>query len=133
MEADSFETVIELLHELGQQGVDYVLVVDWPSGFPWPRRATRGRRLFVRPSPDNVDRLKTALWNIWHDPTSRRFFRGFLLANIRSSGYGPPGEVFVIDLLARLGEAFRFEDLEAEIKQSGNTQVFGRDAATLTG
>jgi hypothetical protein len=44
--------------------------------------------------------------------------------------YGPPGEDFVIDLLSRLGSAFRFEDLQAETVDLEGVQV--RLATPLT-
>jgi len=131
MEAGSFEKVVALLHELGQQGVEYVLVGGLALGFHGLVRATEDVDLFVRPSPENIDRLKTALWNIWRDPDISEIHQEDLAGEYPVIRYGPPGEVFVVDLLARLGEAFRFEDLEAETKQSGNTRILVATPRTL--
>ena len=131
MESGPFERVVALLHELRQQGVEYVLVGGLALGFHGLVRATEDVDLFIRPSPENVDRLKTALWNLWHDPDISEILCEDLAGDYPVIRYGPPGEVFVIDLLARLGEAFCFEDLEAEIKQSGTTMVSVATPRTL--
>ena len=45
--------------------------------------------------------------------------------------YGPPGEDFVIDVITRLGTAFRYEDLEAETLTLEGVRVRVATPATL--
>jgi hypothetical protein len=45
--------------------------------------------------------------------------------------YGPPGEDFVIDLLSALGDASRYEDLDAQVIEADGVPVRLATPATL--
>ena len=77
-------------------------------------RATEDIDLFIRPEHDNVERLRRALTCVWDDPDIAQITATDLAGDYPMIRYGPPGEGFVIDLLARLGAAFSFGDLEAQ-------------------
>ena len=66
------------------------------------------------PDPDNVNRVKKALRQLWNDPEIEGIRPEDLAGDYSTIRYGPPGEDFVIDLIARLGEAYSFKDLTAE-------------------
>jgi hypothetical protein len=76
-------------------------------------RATEDIDLFIRPERDNVERLRRALTSVWDDPDIAQITATDLAGDYPMIRYGPPGEGFVIDLLARLG-AVSFGDLEAQ-------------------
>ena len=78
-------------------------------------RATEDIDLFVRAEDANVERLKDALREIWNDPSIEEISAEDLAGDYPTIRYGPPGESFVVDLLSRLGEAFDYDDLEAEL------------------
>ena len=108
-----FERFIELMAALESEGVDYILVGGAAVNLHGIVRATEDVDLFVRPVPDNIERMKAALRSVWHDPeideiTAEDF------AEYPTLRYGPPEDDLVIDFLTRLGTKFRFEDLEAE-------------------
>jgi hypothetical protein len=67
----------------------------------------------VREHPENIERLKRALRSVWDDPEIDEI-RPEDFQSYPTLRYGPPGEELVIDVLTRLGTAFRFEDLESE-------------------
>jgi hypothetical protein len=109
-----FEKFLELLKALAREEVDYVLVGAVALTVHGIVRATEDVDLFVRPERDNVERLKRALLSVWDDPDIAQITADDLAGEYPTIRYGPPGEGFVIDVLARLGAAFAFEDLVAQ-------------------
>jgi hypothetical protein len=109
-----FERFLQLLTALARERVDYVLVGAVALSLHGIVRATEDIDLFLRPEPDNVERLKRALRSVWDDGEISNITAGDLAGEYPTVRYGPPGETFVIDLLARLGTAFAFEDLEVQ-------------------
>ena len=63
-----FEKVLQLLRELHGHEVDYVLVGAMALGANGIVRATHDVDLFVRPTKENVERLRAALRAVWDDP-----------------------------------------------------------------
>jgi hypothetical protein len=110
-----FERFLAVLRALEREGVEYVLVGATALGLHGIIRATEDMDLFVRPAADNVERLRRALRSVWDDPDIDQIRTEDLAGEFPTIRYGPPGEDFVIDLLSRLGSAFGFDDLEAEI------------------
>jgi len=62
-----FERFLDLLRALASEGVEYVLVGVVALNLHGIVRATEDVDLFIRPSGDNVDRLKRALGSLWND------------------------------------------------------------------
>lgn len=62
----------------------------------------------------DVERLKAALRELFEDPSIEELRASDLAGDYPALQYVPPAGDFWIDILARLGEAFRFADLEAE-------------------
>ncbi|MCA9797310.1 MAG: nucleotidyl transferase AbiEii/AbiGii toxin family protein [Candidatus Eremiobacteraeota bacterium] len=116
MEKKAFDRAVELLKALHEHEVDYILVGGLALGLQGLARATEDVDLFVLASPDNVERLRSALRSLWDDPCLDEISYDDLAGDYPTVRYGPPEEVFVVDLLARLGETFSYEDLEAEEK-----------------
>lgn len=109
-----FDKFLEVLRALAHEGVDYVLVGGVALGVHGIARATEDIDLFIRADEQNVERLKRALRSVWDDPDIGGITAGDLAGEYPTIRYGPPGEGFVIDLLARLDSAFTFEDLESQ-------------------
>jgi len=84
----------------------------------------------VRPEAANIERLKQALRSLWND-TEIDEIRLEDFETYPTLRYGPPGEELVIDILTRLGTAFRFEDLEAETLTVEGVPVRVATPATL--
>jgi hypothetical protein len=110
-----FDTFLKLLRSLGARDVEYILVGGVALGVHGLVRATEDIDLFIRPDAGNVDRLRRALRDLWNDPEIDRITVEDLSGDYPTVRYGPPAETFVIDLLARLGTAIRYEDLEFQI------------------
>jgi hypothetical protein len=110
----SFERFLQVLRALEAHEVEYILVGGVALGVHGLIRATEDIDVFVRPSAENIGRLKAALKAIWNDPDIDQISVDDLAGEYPTVRYGPPGESFVIDLLARVGSAFSYDDLEFE-------------------
>lgn len=103
-----------MLRALAREDVDYVLVGAVALSLHGIVRATEDVDLFIRAESENVERLKRALRAVWNDPDIAQITAGDLAGEYPTIRYGPPGEGFVIDLLARLGSAFTIDALEVQ-------------------
>jgi hypothetical protein len=108
-----FERFLDVVRALGREQVDYVLVGGVAVNLHGIVRATEDIDFFVRPEPENVERLKQALRSLWKDPEIEEI-RAEDFETYPTLRYGPPGDELVIDILTRLGTAFSFEDIVAE-------------------
>ena len=104
-----------ILAALGREGVDYVLVGSVAMAAQGLVRATRDLDLFVAPAPSNVERLKKALKSLYADDASvDEISVDDLAGQYPAIRYAPPQGDYYIDILSRLGEAFRYEEIERE-------------------
>ncbi len=126
-----FSKVIEVLRALDREGVRYVLVGGVAVALHGLGRTTQDVDLFLSPDPENIERLKKALGAVFPDPCIAEISAEDLAGAYPTVRYVPPDESFVIDLIARLGEAFRFEDLEAVDMEVEGIRVRVATARTL--
>jgi hypothetical protein len=110
-----FERFLLLLQELERNEVNYVLVGGVALNLHGIVRATEDIDLFIQPEAQNIERLKEALRFVWDDPDIDQIKAEDLAGDYPTVRYGPPDEDFVVDLLSRLGSAFQFEDIQAEV------------------
>jgi hypothetical protein len=111
------DLVLDILRALQTYGVEYAVVGGIALTFQGLPRATADIDLFVRPDADNVDRLKQALRSLFDDEDIEEISAEDLAGAYPAIQYVPPDGTFHIDILARLGDAFRFEDVETEERQ----------------
>src|SRR5437899_851201 len=109
MELDEALTILAALQ---REGVQYVLVGSMGMAVLGVIRATRDIDFFVDPSPDNVARLRRALESVYQDPSIAEITADDLAGNYPAVQYVPPKGNFWIDILARLGERFRYDEIE---------------------
>ena len=124
--------VLAVCRALNDHEVEYMVVGAVAINFLGLPRATEDLDLFIRPTEANVERLKGALRSVWDDPAvdslSIEDFNGEY-AVVR---YGPPDdEIEIVDLMAYIGEAFTFEDLESQIVDIGGVPVKVATPASL--
>jgi hypothetical protein len=110
-----FSQAMRVLAAFARHGVEYVLVGSMAMAAQGLVRATRDMDVFVAPDPGNVERLRAALRELFEDPSIDEIRSEDLIGDYPAVQYVPPGGEYWIDILARLGEAFRFADLEAEV------------------
>jgi hypothetical protein len=109
-----FDQAKALLAAFEREGVHYVLVGSMAMAAQGVVRATRDIDFFISPDEDNVERLKRALGSVFADATIDEISAADLGGSYPVIQYGPPDADYVIDLLARLGDTFTFEDIESE-------------------
>jgi hypothetical protein len=110
-----FEEAKRILRALEQEGVRYVLVGSMAMAAQGLVRATRDMDFFVAPDPDNVERLRRALRTVFGaDPNLDQITAEDLAGAYPAIEYVPPEGGYTLDILSRLGEAFRYDQLEAE-------------------
>jgi hypothetical protein len=109
-----YELTKKVLAALEAEGVQYVVfgaVALVLHGLP---RATEDLDIFIAPERDNIERLKTALRSVFHDPCIDEITAEDLLGEYPAVQYVPPAGNFHIDVLTRLGELFDFASLVSE-------------------
>jgi len=106
--------LLRLLRALHEHDVEYVLVGGAAINLHGIIRATEDVDLFVRPSEENVARLRGALESLWEDAEIAGITAADLSGRYPTIRYGPPQGDLVIDLLSRLGTAFDFDAIAWE-------------------
>ncbi len=125
------DDLLELLRALHRHDVEYVLVGGVAMNLHGIARSTEDVGLFVGSSEANVKRLRAALASIWKDDDIEGITSEGLAGDYRTIRYGPPGTDFAIDILARLGTAVGFFDLEWETRDLEGVPVRLATPATL--
>ncbi|CAN5654563.1 hypothetical protein BH23DEI1_BH23DEI1_07840 [soil metagenome] len=110
-DAMRLEDVLTVLDALERAGVRYAVFGGLAMAAHGFDRATRDLDLFVAPDVANVERLREAL-------TAEDLGGAYPAVQ-----YGPPDVDFTIDIVSRLGDAFRFEDLEVERVLAGTLTI----------
>lgn len=124
------ETIRALFAALRDEKVDYVLVGALAMDVLGIGRLTEDVDLFLRPTPENVERLRRALRHVWDDPSIDEITAADLAGDYPAIQYVAPDGT-TIDILSRLGEAFEFADIEASVYTYGDVAVQVATPATL--
>jgi hypothetical protein len=117
MQAMEFIAAMRILSAFDRHGVAYVLVGSMAMAAHGIVRATRDIDIFVRADESNVARLRAALREVFDDPEIDGISAADLAGEYPAIQYVPPGSDYWIDILSRLGEAFRYADIESEVLQ----------------
>jgi hypothetical protein len=112
--AKAVEKLRDLIQALNDEGVRYVLFGGQAVNLHGIPRFTEDIDLFVEPAAENVDALRRALRRLWKDPEIDEIRAEDLAGEYAVVRYGTPDD-FVIDVVSRIGEAYRYEDVEFEI------------------
>ena len=124
------ETIRALFASLRREGVEYVLVGAVALDVLGIGRLTEDVDLFVRPTADNVERLRRALRAVWDDPSIQEITADDLAGSYPLVQYVAPDGTRV-DIMARLGEAFAFGDLKSSVHVYGDVEVVVATPETL--
>lgn len=126
---DMFSRFLELMNEFEKNNVDYILIGGIAINIHGFARNTEDIDLFINPTETNVDKLQTAMNNIFHDNEINEITVEELekYAVIR---YGTHDD-FYIDIISKIGEQFRFQDLTYEEKFIEGVRIRVADLNTL--
>ena len=121
MDRDELLTVLRVFEATG---LEYVLIGASAMGFHGVVRATEDVDLLIRATPENIDRLRTALKAAYaDDPHVTEIRDEDLLGDYPAVRYYPPSGDLYFDVMTRLGDAASFETVEATIKDFAGIHV----------
>ena len=127
----SFDQFLAVIRAFEREGVEYVLVGGVAVNIHGIVRTTEDIDFFVRPSEENVERIRKALRSLWPDPHIEEITAWDLAGAYPTVRYGPPNGDIIIDLLAGLGTDWRFDDLDSGRHEFGGVMVRVATPATL--
>lgn len=120
----TFEDAVTLLSALEREKVEYVLVGAMAMAVLGLVRGTQDLDFFVSPDPQNVAHLRKALKSVYgSDPSIEQITAEDLGGEFPAVQYIPPHGRYSLDILSRLGTAFRYEDLEWEAADAEGVSV----------
>lgn len=126
---DLYSKFLELAKELKNQQVEYVLIGGMAINLHGFARNTEDIDLFVQPNDLNIEKLRTTLYNVFHDEQLEEITINELekYSVIRyGSEFG-----FFIDIITRIGEKFNYEDLGWNEMKIDNCFIRVADVETL--
>jgi hypothetical protein len=103
--------VLKIVKAFNHEGVEYKVFGGIAVNLHGIIRATEDVDFFVDPNPGNVARIKRAFRSIWDDPNLDEIDDDDMIGEYPSFNYNPPNELYGIDVVSRLGEAFAYADL----------------------
>jgi hypothetical protein len=109
--------ILAFLRELENQRINYVLVGAMGLTVHGIVRATQDVDIFLKPEEDNVARLRCVLKRLFpEDASIEEINAADLAGEYPAIRYNSPDGSLQIDILARLGQAFSFNDIQFEEK-----------------
>ena len=110
---NQFNEFLTLLKTIDEYDVEYILIGGVAVIIHGFDRLTQDVDLFIRNTPGNIEKLRIALHSLYQDEDIEEITKDEL-ENYPVIRFGTPKE-FYIDIMARIGQAFTFDDLEFEI------------------
>lgn len=129
---DLFEKFLQVLDALGKEEVDYILVGGFAVILHGMPRLTQDIDIFVKVTPGNIGKLQKALARVFQNDESINGITVDELNHYSVIRYGSP-EGFYIDIMARLGAAATYKDLEYETLTVDGISIKVATAETLFG
>lgn len=118
------DEILRVLRAFQDAGLEYVLVGATAMAFHGVIRATEDVDLFVRATPENIERLRTALRTVYGgDPHVDEIRTEDLLGDYPAVRYYPPTGDLYFDIMTRLGDMATFETVAAEAKEVEGIRV----------
>ena len=112
---DHFQNFLKVLKAMEDEGVDYILIGGFAVILHGLPRFTMDMDFFIQMVEKNVHKLRKALYSAFGDSDIEEITFDEL-AKYPVIRYGTPNG-FHIDIMARLGEAATYENLEYEIME----------------
>ena len=118
------DEVMRVLRAFESAGLEYVLIGAAAMGFHGLVRATEDLDLFIRATPENIEKLRAALRATYQgDPDINSISSDDLLGEYPTVRYAPPTGDLYFDVMTRLDEVATFETIDAEVKEVDGTHV----------
>jgi hypothetical protein len=118
------DELLRVLRAFQDQNLEYVLIGATAMGFHGLVRATEDVDLMIRPTSENVERLRKALRETYsNDPSIEDIRTEDLLGDYPAVRYYPENGDLFFDILTRLGDAANYETIESEIIETAGVSV----------
>lgn len=104
------------MRALSEEKADYVLIGGFAVILHGLSRLTVDIDIFIKPEENNLERVKKALRRVFPEDDSIDSLSIQDLRDYAVVRFGTEDD-FYIDLIAGIGEMFRFEDLEWEVRE----------------
>ncbi|PKL38852.1 MAG: hypothetical protein CVV44_08260 [Spirochaetae bacterium HGW-Spirochaetae-1] len=111
---DMFNKFIEIFDALEKEGVEYILIGGFAVVLYGLPRVTQDIDIFLKPSYDNIEKLKKVLSSLFDDDSIEEISAD-MLENYPVVRYGSP-DGFNIDIIIRIGDMFKYSDIRFNIK-----------------
>jgi hypothetical protein len=119
------DELLRVLQAFQDQKLEYVLIGATAMGFHGLVRATEDVDLVIRPTSENVERLRKAFQDAYpDDPDIRDIRTDDLLGDYPAVRYYPVNGDLFFDILTRLGEAASYETIESEVIEVEGVLIF---------
>jgi hypothetical protein len=119
------DELLRVLRAFEERNLEYILIGATAMGFHGLVRATEDVDLLIRPTPENVERLRQALRATYADDTNIEDIRTEdLLGDYPAVRYYPSSGDLFFDILTRLGDVARYENVESEIKHVDGVRIW---------
>jgi acylphosphatase len=118
------DEIFRVLRAFEASGLEYTLIGAAAMGLHGIVRATEDVDLFIKATPENVERLRVALRSAYDaDPHVEEISAADLLGEYPAVRYYPPSGDLYFDIMTRLGEMASFETVETETKVVQGTRI----------
>ena len=107
-----FETFMKVIESLEREGVQYILIGGYAVIIHGFNRFTQDMVICVQMESTNIESLRAALDNVFHDESLMEI-SAEEIEQYPVIRYGSP-DGFLVDIIGRMGDAYRYEDLEYE-------------------
>ncbi len=115
-----FDRFLEVIDALEREEVEYVLIGGFAVVLYGMPRLTQDLDIFIQSKQENINKLQKALFTVFNDNSIFEITYPEL-QNYPVIRYGSE-DGFYIDILAKIGTAFKYEDLKfEEINLEGHT------------
>ncbi len=104
--------ILRILDSFAKENLDYALIGGVAVNLHGIPRNTEDLDFFVRPTSENIDRLRSALHRVYDDPSIDEISTADLTGDYPAVRYYPPDTELYLDILVRLGEFASYDDLE---------------------
>jgi hypothetical protein len=111
------DELVRVLRAFESAGLEYVLIGATAMGFHGLVRATEDVDLFVRATPENIERREAFRSAYPDDPNVDDIRAEDLLGEYPAVRYYPPAGDLFFDVMTRLGETASFDTVQAEVKE----------------
>jgi len=126
------DELLRVLRAFQDHKLEYVLIGATAMGFHGLVRATEDVDLVIRPTSENVERLREAFQDAYSDdPNIQDIRTEDLLGDYPAVRYYPVNGDLFFDILTRLGEAASYETIESEVIEVQGVRVLAATPQAL--